>query len=247
MKHAFADRAEYYGDPAFIPIPLHALLSSSYARRMRHRISAVHTQAQEEYGRAALSRDGGTSHLSVVDAQGNAVACTTTINTPFGSMVVAEGTGVILNNEMDDFSIQPGIANAFGLIGTEANAIAPGKKPLSSMTPTIVLKQNHPFLVLGGSGGPLITSATLQVLLNVLSFGLDAVPAVALPRIHHQWAPDMLFVEAGFPQEVRNSLERQGHVIKEFSAASAVQVVLVTPQGLQGAADPRKGGKAVGW
>jgi gamma-glutamyltranspeptidase/glutathione hydrolase len=247
MKHAFADRAEYYGDSDFIHIPLHTLLSSSYTRRVRHRISAVRTKAQEEYGQAALSLDSGTSHFSVVDAQRNAVACTTTINTTFGSMVVAEGTGVILNNEMDDFSIQPGIANAFGLIGAEANAIAPGKKPLSSMTPTIVLKQNHPFLVLGGSGGPLITSATLQALLNVLSFGVDAEEAVTLPRVHHQWAPDMLFVEAGLPQEVRGSLERRGHKIKEFSAAAAVQAVVVTPQGLQGAADPRKGGKAVGW
>jgi gamma-glutamyltranspeptidase/glutathione hydrolase len=247
MKHAFADRAEYYGDPDFIHIPLDTLLSSSYTQGVRHKISAVRTKVQEEYGRAALSRNGGTSHFSVVDGQGNAVACTTTINTTFGSMVVAEGTGVILNNEMDDFSIHPGTANAFGLIGSEANAITPGKKPLSSMTPTIVLKQDQPFLVLGGSGGPLITSATVQVLLNVLAFGVDPVQAVALPRIHHQWAPDILFVEAGLAQEARNSLEQRGHTVKEFAAAAAVQAVLVTPRGLQGAADPRKGGKAVGW
>lgn len=247
MKHTFADRAEYYGDPDFIHFPLPALLSFSYARRVRHRISAVRTKTQEEYGQAALSLDSGTSHLSVVDAQGNAVACTTTINTTFGSMVVTEETGVILNNEMDDFSIQPGIANAFGLIGTEANAIASGKKPLSSMTPTIVLKQDSPFLVLGGSGGPLITSATLQVLLNVLALGVDLVQAVALPRIHHQWAPDILFVEAGIPQEIRSALERRGHKVQELSAAAAIQAVFVTPQGLQGASDSRKGGEAIGW
>ncbi len=247
MKHAFADRAEYYGDPDFIHIPLATLLSSSYSQGIRHKILAARTRAQKEYGRTAPSLDGGTSHFSVVDEQGNAVACTTTVNTSFGSMVVGEGTGVILNNQMDDFSIQPGIANVFGLIGSEANAIAPGKKPLSSMTPTIILKQHHPFLVLGGSGGPLITTATVQVLLNVLAFKIDPEQAVALPRIHHQWAPDMIFLESRFPQEVRTSLEQRGHNIREFRAGAAVQVILVTPKGLQGVADPRKGGKAVGW
>ena len=247
MKHAFADRAEYYGDPDFIHIPLATLLSPSYSQGIRHKILAARTKAQKEYGRTAPSLDGGTSHFSVVDEQGNAVACTTTVNTSFGSMVVGEGTGVILNNQMDDFSIQPGIANVFGLIGSEANSIAPGKKPLSSMTPTIILKQHHPFLVLGGSGGPLITTATVQVLLNVLAFKIDPEQAVALPRIHHQWAPDMIFLESRFPQEVRTSLEQRGHKIREFRAGAAVQVILVTPKGLQGVADLRKGGKAVGW
>jgi gamma-glutamyltranspeptidase/glutathione hydrolase len=184
----------------------------------------------------------------VVDGAGNAVACTTSINTSFGSMVVAEGTGVILNNTMDDFSAQPGAPNAYGLIGSHANAIAPGKRPLSSMTPTVVLRDGAVAAVAGGSGGPLIITGTLQVLLNALVFGLDAEAAVGAPRIHHQWAPQLLFAEPGIDAGTRAALRRGGHADADAAAAGAVQLVRRLPDGtLEGASDPRKGGVAAGW
>ncbi len=247
MKHAFADRAQYYGDPDFVSVPLDTLLSRPYAQRLRKKISPAHTYPPQAYGLRVPSSDQGISHFSVVDRWGNAVACTTTINTAFGSMIVAEGWGVILNNEMDDFSLRPGVANVFGLVGSEANAIAPGKRPLSSMTPTLVLKQGRPLVVLGGSGGPFITTGVLQVLLNLLVFGQDVDQAVLLPRIHHQWIPNILFVEPGIPPKTRTALEQKGHQIREIPTMAAVQAIKVTPQGFYGVSDGRKGGEAVGW
>ncbi|HXQ20718.1 MAG TPA: gamma-glutamyltransferase [Candidatus Acidoferrales bacterium] len=252
MQHAFADRAQYYGDPDFVEVPLARLLSSTNTAALRARIRASMTLDHDAYGSAGASgvtaaRDGGTSHLSVMDADGNAVACTTTINTGFGSKVVVGDTGVILNNEMDDFSAQASAPNVYGLIGAAANAIAPRKRPLSSMTPTIVTRGGEPILALGGSGGPLIISATLQVLLNVLDFGLDATAAVAAPRIHDQWVPPVLAVEPGVPDLARAALARYGYSVKEVPAMAAVQVVRQDAGIFEGAADPRKGGEAVGW
>lgn len=252
MQHAFADRALYYGDPDFVEVPLARLLSSTNTAALRARIRASTTLDHSAYGSAgaggvAAARDGGTSHLSVMDADGNAVACTTTINTGFGSKVVAGDTGIILNNEMDDFSAQPSAPNVYGLIGAATNAVAPHKRPLSSMTPTIVTRGGEPVLALGGAGGPLIISATLQVLLNVLDFGLDATAAVAAPRIHDQWVPPVLAVEPGVPDLARAALARYGYSVKEVPAMAAVQVVRQDAGIFEGAADPRKGGEAVGW
>ncbi|HTO59447.1 MAG TPA: gamma-glutamyltransferase [Pseudomonadales bacterium] len=247
MKHAFADRAEVYGDPDFVHVPLLQLLSPRYAETVRESISARTTFDRDFYGNAEPSRDAGTSHLSVVDGAGNAVAVTTTINTGFGSLVVAPQSGVMLNNEMDDFAAQPGAPNIFGLIGAAANAVAPRKRPLSSMTPTIVIKDGRPILVAGGSGGPLIITATLQTLLNVVDFDLDATAAVAAPRIHHQWVPDALVVEPGIDAATREALARRGHQVREMPNLGAVQAIRIGRGGLDGAADPRKGGAAAGW
>ena len=197
MQHAFADRAQFYGDPDFVRVPLAELLAPANTAALRRRISPTRTLEPGAYGsriggHAAAAADAGTSHFSVMDAEGNAVACTTTINTAFGSMVVAGDTGIILNNEMDDFSAQPGAPNVYGLIGNEANAIAPRKRPLSSMTPSIVTRGGQAILALGGSGGPLIISATTEVLLDVLDFDMDAATAVAAPRFHDQWTPAVL-------------------------------------------------------
>jgi len=231
MQFGFADRAVYYADPDFVQVPLYLLLSSDRASRLRRRLSAARTFPADFYGSLVQNEtDGGTSHISVIDSQGNAVACTTTINTAFGSMLMAKGTGVILNNEMDDFSAQPGTPNMFGLVGNEANAVAPGKRPLSSMTPTILIRENEAVAVVGASGGPTIITAILQTLLNVLVFGNGATAAVTAPRIHHQWIPTTLAVEAGVPRPTRRVLE------------------LRTADGsLEGAADPRKHGEAIGW
>jgi gamma-glutamyltranspeptidase/glutathione hydrolase len=248
LQFAFADRAAYYGDPDFVRVPLPALLTVQRGRDLRHRMSAATTFSAAYYGDRGVGPDAGTSHLSVVDRAGNAVACTTSINTTFGSMVVADDTGIILNNTMDDFSAQPGVPNTYGLIGSEANAIAPRKRPLSSMTPTIVLRRGDVEAVAGGSGGPFIITGTLQVLLNTLVFGLDAEAAVAAPRIHHQWAPQVLFAEPGIGPNERAALRRVGHRATNAPAAGAVQVVRrAADGGWEGAADPRKGGQAVGW
>jgi gamma-glutamyltranspeptidase/glutathione hydrolase len=252
MQHGFADRARFYGDPGDVPVPVQRLLAPTNTAALRRRISAVHAAPSDTYGSAvppspAVLRDHGTSHLSVMDRAGNAVACTTTINTGFGALVVADGTGIILNNEMDDFSAQPGVPNVYGLVGDAANAIAPGKRPLSSMSPVIVTRKGRAVLVAGGSGGPLIISGTLQVLLNVLAFGQDATTAVAAPRIHHQWMPAILAVEPGVPVPTRTALARLGHSVKEVPAMGAVQVVRRNDDAFEGAADPRKYGEAVGW
>ena len=247
MQHAFADRAQFYGDPDFVSVPLPRLLAGAHTAALRRRIRAATTLDHSAYGSAAPVADHGTSHLSVMDAAGNAVACTTTINTAFGAMVVAGDTGILLNDEMDDFSAQPGVANVYGLIGAEANSIAPRKRPLSSMTPTIVTRQGKAILALGGSGGPLIISGAVQVLLNLLVFDLDAAAAVAAPRIHDQWVPPVLAVEPGIPPLTRHALARCGYTVKEVPAMGALQVVRGTADGFEGAADPRTGGEAIGW
>ena len=251
MAHGFADRAHLYGDSDFVDVPLLQLLAPNNLAALRARISATRTFDTSSYGSrlggpTALA-DHGTSHLSVMDADGNAVACTTTINTAFGSMVVAGDTGIILNNEMDDFSAQPGVANVYGLVGAEANAVAPRKRPLSSMSPTIVTRHDRAVLALGGSGGPLIISATLQVLLNSMKFDLPATAAVAAPRIHDQWVPSVVAVEPEISASTRSALARYGYTVKEVPAMGAVQLVQRTAIGFDGAADPRKGGEAVGW
>ncbi|MBI3785597.1 MAG: gamma-glutamyltransferase [Deltaproteobacteria bacterium] len=251
MKHVFADRAKYYGDPGFVDVPLQRLLSPANTAALRKRISSTRTFEASAYGSspsaAANPDDHGTSHLSVMDSRGNAVACTTTINTAFGSMVAVADSGIMLNNEMDDFAAQPGAPNVYGLVGADANAIAPGKRPLSSMTPTIVTRDGRPVLAVGGSGGPLIISNTLQVLLNVLAYHMDATKAVAAPRLHHQWTPSVLFVEPAFPKATQKALARNGHIVREMPSMAAIQAVRRDGDLFEGAADPRKGGEAVGW
>ncbi len=247
MQHVFADRARFYGDPDFVRVPLARLLSPAHTGDVRRSINATQTFDRTAYGSAAAATDGGTSHISVMDAAGNAVACTTTINTAFGAMLPADGTGILLNNEMDDFSAQPGVPNVYGLIGTDANAVAPRKRPLSSMTPIVVLRGGKAVLALGGSGGPLIITGTLQVLLDVLDFRLDAAAAVAAPRVHDQWVPPVLAVEPGVPELTRQALARYGYTVKELPAMAAIQVVRAHAGRFEGVSDPRKGGTAVGW
>lgn len=248
FQFGFAARAAHYGDPDFVRVPLARLLSPRTAAERRLRISAATTFSPAYYGaRSAAADDSGTSHLSVIDGAGNAVACTTSVNTSFGSMVVAEDTGIILNNTMDDFSAQPGAPNTYGLIGSEANAIAPGKRPLSSMTPTIVVREGLPVAVAGGSGGPFIISATTQTILNALTFEMDADAAVAAPRLHHQWVPPLLMLEPSLGG-MTSTLNRMGHRTTRVPGIGAVQLARRSADGtLDGAADPRKGGAAAGW
>jgi gamma-glutamyltranspeptidase/glutathione hydrolase len=245
FDHAFADRAHHLGDPDFVEVPVDRLLSEERADEIRRAIWPGRTFPPEHYGSLlAPVQDAGTQHISAVDRDGGAVALTTTINTSFGSGVVVDGLGVILNDEMDDFAAAPGVPNAFGLVGNEANAIAPGKRPLSSMSPTLVYDENDRLvLVLGASGGSTIITGMVQVLLDVLVFGLDPEEAVAAPRVHAQWLPASVTVEPGIPRDVVVALEARGHEVQVTELPTAVQVLRVADGQVDGASDPRKGGR----
>jgi gamma-glutamyltranspeptidase/glutathione hydrolase len=254
FQHAFADRARWLGDADFVEIPIDRLTSPRYARELRERIDPAKTLQQAKYGTPLEERslvqpppdDSGTTHLSIVDGAGNMLACTSTINTSFGSKVVVEKFGLVLNNEMDDFSIQPGVPNAYGLVGSEQNAVAAGKRPLSSMSPTLVLRHNEPYMALGASGGPTIITGTALVLHNVVDREMEATEAVTERRLHHQWLPDKLFAERPDDALV-SALEARGHqVISWREAYNRVQIVVQAEDGqFTGASDPRKHGRAV--
>jgi gamma-glutamyltranspeptidase/glutathione hydrolase len=250
MKLAYADRAAFLGDPASVEAPLPRLLSKSYAQELRTRIDPERARpAADIRAGAPPAREGSnTTHYSVVDRFGNAVATTTTLNFSYGVGLIAEGTGVLLNNELDDFAAKPGVPNAYGLTGGDANAPGPGKRPLSSMSPTIVLKDGKPFLVTGSPGGSRIITTVLQVILNVIERGLPIAQAVGEPRVHHQWSPDVLGVERGFPPDLMRALAQRGHTVEPGLAATSANSILVTPWGLAGAADNRTSGAlAVGY
>jgi gamma-glutamyltranspeptidase/glutathione hydrolase len=240
LKHAFADRAQYLGDPDFVAAPVARLISKDYATWIRGRVAAAKTQPAKFYGYVNFKPEqGGTTHLSVIDRNGNAVACTLSVNTRFGSKLLAAKTGIVLNNEMDDFSIHPS-GNVYGLTGNEANSLQPRKRPLSSMSPTIILRGARPELIVGAAGGPRIISATLQAILNVIDYRMPVEKAVNAPRIHHQWLPERLDMESELAQETRDSLERRGHGIRESRAIGVVQAIVAGRRGVSGAADPRK-------
>ena len=240
MKHAFADRAQYLGDPDFVKAPIATLISKDYATWIRGRISPIKTYPAKHYGlRNFRTELGGTTHFSVLDRFGNAVACTLSVNTRFGSKILVPKTGIVLNNEIDDFAIHPS-GNVYGLVGNEANALQPKKRPLSSMTPTIILQGDRPELIVGAAGGPRIISATLQAIINVLDFHMPVTEAVEAPRIHHQWIPEEINVEAKLAPETKKSLERRGHTVRDRPALGLVQAILAKRSKIAGAADPRK-------
>ena len=251
MRRAYADRAAYLGDPAVVTAPLSRLMSKRYAAQLRSSINLERATPSHEIRDAMpLPREGdNTTHFSVIDRYGNAVANTYTLNFSYGVGLVAEGTGVLLNNELDDFAARPATPNAYGLIGGDANAPGPNKRPLSSMSPTIVTKNGRPVIVTGSPGGSRIITTVLQVIVNVIDRNMDVFDAVAAPRIHHQWSPDRVLVEQGFSNELVSALEGRGHKIERrpFGGTSA-NTILVTPKGLLGAADPRtRGSLAAGY
>ncbi len=247
LKHAFADRAEFLGDPDFVPVPVDRLTNPEYAKVLAKRIDWESTKPLQAYGRYMPSKDSGTTHFSVMDGAGNAVACTETVNTTYGSWVVEPRFGIVLNNEMDDFAAVPGTPNAFGLIQGEANSVLAGKRPLSSMTPTIVIKDGKAVHALGASGGPKIISATFQVLLNLTRHEMPPNTAVTAPRIHHQWLPDSLQMESPLFESSGGSLKKLGHMVQRKGESAVVQAVSRLPDGLHGMSDPRKNGKAAGF
>ncbi len=249
FKHVYADRARYLGDPDFVDVPLAQLLSDERIAEVMRRFDPRQTLPLDTYGVPLASPvDHGTQHISVIDVNGGAVALTSTVNTAFGSGVVVTSLGLLLNNQMDDFSMAPGRPNAYGLLGSEANALVGGKRPLSSMSPTLVLDgAENVEIAIGASGGAQIPSSVVVVLHNLVEFGLDAQEAVAAPRFHHQWMPNRLVVEPGFPEDVRAALVDRGHEVVVADLYSCVQVVRRTADGeLEAGADPRKGGWPAG-
>ncbi|WP_439407617.1 gamma-glutamyltransferase [Bradyrhizobium sp. DASA03076] len=249
MKRAYADRARYLGDPAFVNAPIDTLIAKDYAAKLRTGISTEHaTPSRDLVASAASPREGSnTTHYSVVDSRGNAVSNTYTLNFSYGIGLVADGTGVLLNNELDDFTAAVGASNAYGLVGYEANLPGPGKRPLSSMSPTIVLKDGKPVLVTGSPGGSRIISTVLQVIVNVLDYRMDVAAAVAAPRLHHQWLPDEVRIERGFPDDVLAGLKAMDHPIVEPMGQTSANSIAVTPNGPLGAPDPRtRGAEAAG-
>ncbi len=247
FKHAFADRAEFLGDADFADVPVSKLISRDHARELASRIDLKHTQPTKSYGRFAPVNDSGTTHFSVIDADGNAVACTETVNTEYGSWIVEPKFGILLNNEMDDFAAVPGQPNAFGLIQSSANAIAPRKKPLSCMTPTIVVKDGKAVFALGAAGGPRIITATTQVLLNLIDRNQTPAAAVLAPRLHHQWLPDVLDLEPRLHRDLSDPLTALGHKTEERKGNAVTQAVSRKTDGLRAGSDARKGGRPAGW
>jgi len=275
MKFAFADRAHWLGDADYVPVP-RGLIDKAYAAELARRIDLRHATSVSTYAtpprwrtdRFGPVRQDGTSppapgaqdtpvppstqkhttHIAAADAEGNWVAITATVNTSFGSKVMVPGTGVVLNNEMDDFAIAPGVPNAFGLVGAEANAVAPGKRPLSSMSPTIVLHDGQPILTLGAAGGPKIITQVVSVLVRTTDLGQSLADALASPRLHHQWLPNTLLLEDAFPDRLANQLHQWGHTIRRTGHIAVVQAIAFDPvrNTFIGYNDPRVPGKAAG-
>jgi len=243
MKPAYADRAEYLGDPDVVTVPVAGLTAKRYAAQLRDAIDPERARPAQSIRAGNPSREGdNTTHFSVIDRDGNAVANTYTLNFFYGLGLVADGTGILLNNELDDFAAKPNAPNVFGLVGGAANAPGPGKRPLSSMAPTIVLRDGRVALVTGTHGGSRIITTVLQVLLNVIDHDMNIAEAVAAPRIHHQWLPDEVVAERGLSPDTMRLLETRGHNIVVGRTFGSANSILVTPDGLTGAADPRQRG-----
>jgi gamma-glutamyltranspeptidase/glutathione hydrolase len=251
MRRAFFDRNSALGDPEFVANPLAHLLSAEYAATIRAGIDPDKTTASSALGSVPTAGEKPqTTHYSVVDGDGNAVAVTYTLNGNFGASLVVPGTGFLLNNEMDDFAVKPGTANMFGLVQGDANAIQPGKRPLSSLAPTIVEKDGRPVFVLGSPGGPRIITAVLETLMNIVDFGMAPADAVAAPRFHQQYLPDtVLYETGGLPPETLSALTAAGYNFKEQSPWGAVELIAIAPDGtLTGINDPRRpAGAALGY
>lgn len=249
MRRYFADRSEYLGDPDFYRVPVAGLIDKRYVAGLRRSIDPERASpsARLRPGNPSAFEPTETTHYSVVDSEGNAVAVTYTLNGSYGSCVTAPGLGFLLNNEMDDFATRPGLPNMYGLVQGEANAIQPRKRPLSSMTPTIVLRDGKLFLVLGSPGGPTIINTVLNVFLNVADFGMNIQEAVDQPRFHHQWLPDKLYIEPGISPDTRALLERRGHKIEIRNSIGDTAAIALDGGWLHGAADPRSDSKAAGY
>lgn len=250
MKLAYADRSEYLGDPDFVKIPVTGLTSKAYANERVKTIddNKARLSSTIKPGKPQPYESDQTTHFSVMDKAGNAAAVTYTLNLNFGSGIVVEGTGILLNNEMDDFSVKPGVPNAFGLVGGAANAIEAKKRPLSSMTPTIVMKNNKPWLVTGSPGGARIITTVLQSVVNTIDHEMNPAEAIITPRVHHQWLPDELRVEEGISPDTIKLLQDKGHKVVTKAPMGRIQIIQADDSGFYGYSDPRNpDGKTLGF
>jgi gamma-glutamyltranspeptidase/glutathione hydrolase len=253
QRRAFADRAEFMGDADFVKVPLEGLISKKYAADLAKTIDPEHATPSDKIraGKPTVYESTETTHFTVIDEEGNVVTNTYTLNGGYGSGATARGTGILLNNEMDDFTSKPGVPNAYGLLQSENNAIAPRKRPLSAMTPTIVLKDGKVWFAIGSPGGPTIINTVLQVIVNVVDFGMNIQQAIDAPRFHHQWMPDRIqFEPLGINRDTRAALERKGHVFAERpgNMGDAEGIMIDPKTGMRlGASDPRSGGVPVGY
>jgi gamma-glutamyltranspeptidase / glutathione hydrolase len=251
MRRFYADRSQDLGDPDFVKNPISALLAPSYVQARRATIDPEHATPSDSVkpGLPAEHEGTNTTHYSIVDEEGNTVAVTYTLNNAYGSGVTVPGAGFLLNDEMDDFAAKPGTPNMFELVQGEANAIAPGKRPLSSMVPTIIVKDGKPFLILGAPGGPVIITAVLQAILNVIDFGMNVQDAVDFPRVHQQWKPDRLDVEKGVSPDTSALLERMGYAVEAGNpqVTARVEAIEISDGWVQGGRDGRGPGKAEGY
>lgn len=242
MKLAYADRSEHLGDPNFWDVPVEGISSKAYAGKLRKKINRWEAVPSEEIkpDKPQDYESDQTTHFTVVDSEGNVVVNTYTLNFSFGSGIIAKGTGILLNNEMSDFSAKPGVANAFGLLGGEANAVEPGKRPLSSMTPTIVFKDGKPYFATGSPGGSRIITTVLQVILNVIDHDMNVAEASHAPRIHHQWYPEVLYVEKGIGYDTQQLLRAKNHDVQFRNAMGSTQTIMLKNGIIFGSSDPRR-------
>ncbi len=239
-RRAFADRGEFMGDPDFVQVPVKTLVSDAYLKERMKDYEPGKAGSSKITKAGVIHESDQTTHLSIIDAEGNAIAITTTLNDSYGSKTVVRGAGFILNDEMDDFSIKPGIPNMYGALGNEKNAIAPGKTMLSSMTPTIVLQNGQPYIIVGTPGGTTIPTSVFQTLVNIIEFNMDAADAVNKPKFHHQWSPDKIDIEKDFPNEVIIALEKMGYTINKRGGIGLTELILIK-NGLITAVGDRRG------
>jgi gamma-glutamyltranspeptidase/glutathione hydrolase len=247
-RRAYADRAKYLGDVDYYKVPVKTLVSESYLRERMQHFNPDSASNSKFIQAGSIPESEETTHFDTYDREGNCVSITTTLNGGYGSRTVVAGAGFLLNNEMDDFSVKPGVPNMYGAVGGKANAIVPGKRMLSSMTPTIVLYKNKPFLILGTPGGTTITTSVFQTLVDIIDFGMPATDAVNKPKFHHQWLPDILYVEEGFPTTISAQLQKIGYTVKEREAIGRTEVIRISRDGqLEAVADRRGDDDAEGY
>lgn len=246
-RRAYADRAEFLGDPDFVKVPVKKLTSEAYLKERMKDYDPKKAGSSKITKAGIIKESEETTHLSVVDAEGNAVAVTTTLNDSYGSRTVVNGAGFILNNEMDDFSVKPGVPNMYGALGNDKNAIAPGKRMLSSMTPTIVLKNNKPYMVVGTPGGTTIPTSVFQTLVNVIEFGMSTGDAVNKPKFHHQWLPDEIDVEPEFYLDTKKELEAMGYMVKQRGHIGRTELIIIKGKEIIAVGDKRGDDSAEGF
>jgi gamma-glutamyltranspeptidase/glutathione hydrolase len=244
-RRAYADRAEHLGDPDFWNVPQTVLLSDSYLKKRMADYDPTKASVSTDIKAGNVHESNETTHISVIDGEGNMVAVTTTLNNSYGSKTFVGGAGFLLNDEMDDFSIKPGVPNMYGAIGGDANAIAPGKRMLSSMTPTLVLKDNKPFIVVGTPGGTTITTSVFQSIVNIVDFGMSAKDAVDKPKFHHQWHPDTVDIEKGFSISTAQELKDMGYKLEAWGAIGRTELIKILPDGMREAAADIRGDDSV--